>query len=73
MGVEFAKSGSLSSLQHTNATGAANAPGGLNLLLATAQGETKAQKALQVKAEADLIAQQQRLVLCIASPENCSK
>ena len=73
MGVVFAESGALSSLQYTSTTGAAQALGSVNSLLASAQGDTTAQKALQVKAEADLIAQQQRLVLCMASPKNCSK
>ena len=71
MGVVFAESGALSSLQYTSTAGAAQALGGLNPLLSAAQGDTTAQKALQVKAEADLIAAQQRLVLCQADPDKC--
>lgn len=73
MGVAFAESGALSSLQYSSATGAAQGFGGLNSLLAMAQGDTAAQQLVAVKVEADLIAQQQRLVLCMARPADCPK
>lgn len=67
----FAESGALKSLQYASENGAAQATGALNSFLTMAQGETTAQKLAAVKNEADLIAQQQRLVQCIADPKSC--
>jgi hypothetical protein len=39
--------------------------------LEAARGKTTTQKAAEIKAEADLTAQQQRLVQCLADPKNC--
>ena len=72
-GAAFLESGALSSVQYSSAAGATQALGALNTLLTAAQGSTTAQAAAEVKAQADLIVQQQRLVLCQADPENCPK
>jgi hypothetical protein len=45
--------------------------GVLNALGAIAAPETTAAKAAELKAEADLIAQQQRLVICQTKPSDC--
>ena len=47
------------------------AVGALNALGAVANAETPAAKAADLKAQADLIAQQQRLVLCQTQPTQC--
>ena len=73
VGLVFAESGALTSVQYTSAGSATQALGGLNSLATAARGDTAAQKAADVKAQADLIAQQQRLVKCIADPANCPK
>jgi hypothetical protein len=67
----FAESGALTSVQYTSNTGTGQALNVANAGLTAVQGETTAQKAADVKAEADLILQQQRLVQCVADPKNC--
>jgi len=71
-GVAIAESGALQSAQYVANTGAAQALGVVNVGLTTMQGDSAAQVAARVKAEADLIAQQQRLVRCRADPTACS-
>ena len=66
----FAESGALTSLQYTTNTGTGQVLNVVSSGLSAAQGIT-AQKADQVKAEADLIAQMERLVQCKATPESC--
>jgi hypothetical protein len=73
VGLVFAESGALTSVQYTSSGSATQALGGLNSLATAARGDTAEQKAADVKARADLIAQQQRLVKCIADPGNCPK
>jgi len=74
IGLVFAESGALTSLQYTTSEGgAAQALGGLNSLLTAAKGDTPAQKAADLNARADLIAAQQRLVQCTANRANCTK
>jgi hypothetical protein len=70
-GVGFQESGALGSLQYTSSGGAAQMLGGANSLVTFAQGESTAQKVAGVKADADLIAQQQRLLMCMADPKTC--
>jgi hypothetical protein len=71
----FQESGALSSIQYMSNTGAGQAlnvtNSALTALQTALQGETTAQKAANVKAEADLIAQQQRLAQCLANPTSC--
>ncbi len=69
--VAFAESGALTSVQFTSTNGSAQALGGLNSLLTASQGESTASKAADLKAQADLIAQQQRLTACLADPKSC--
>jgi hypothetical protein len=71
LAASFAESGAMTSVQFTSNTGAGQALNVGNSALQAVQGETTAQKAADIKAEADLIAQQQRLVQCIADPKNC--
>ncbi len=72
-GAGFSEAGSLTSIQYVSGSGAASALGAATSLATAAQGETTAAKAAAVKAEADLIAQQQRLVQCLADPKSCAK
>ena len=67
----FAESGALTSVQYVSNTGAGQVLNVFNSALTAAQGQTTEQKAAEVKAQADLIAQQQRLVQCIADPKSC--
>lgn len=71
IGLVFAQSAALCSLQHSSDCSAAQALWGLNSLLMAAKGDTPAQKAADVNARTDVIAVQQRLVLCLADPERC--
>ena len=67
----FADSGALSSVQYASTTGAGQALNVGNALLTAFQGKTTAEKVLDTQAKADLILQQQRLVLCQADPTSC--
>ncbi len=69
--VAFSDSGALTSVQFTSTNGSAQALGSLNTLITSAQGESVAAKAAELKAQADLIAQQQRLTACLSDPKNC--
>jgi hypothetical protein len=69
-GASFSESGALTSLQYTSNTGVGQALNVANAALTGVQNET-AQKAAAVKAEADLIAQQQRLAQCLADRATC--
>lgn len=64
----FEESGALTSLHYTSENGTAQAINVLNAGLAPFQPTAKADR---LKAEADLIVQQQRLVQCQADPANC--
>lgn len=65
----FLESGALASLQYGSTTGAGQVLNVVNSALGL--HETTAQKAAELKAEADLIAQQQRLAQCRADPHSC--
>lgn len=67
----FAESGALKSVQYTSDTGAGQVLNVGSAALTALQGDSDAAKAAEVKAQADLIAQQQRLVACIADPASC--
>jgi hypothetical protein len=69
--VSIAESGAIGSLQYASNTGAAQAMGAGSAALTALQGETATQKAAELKAQADVIAQQQRWVTCNADPKNC--
>lgn len=67
----FAESGALTSIQFASNTGAGQ---GLNVIAAgldSTAGATAEEKVAAVKTQADLIAQQQRLVQCLTDPPNC--
>jgi hypothetical protein len=70
-GVGFTEAGALTGVQYGSGSGAANAVGAITSLATLAAGETSAAKAAEFKAEADLIAQQQRLLQCVADPKSC--
>lgn len=67
----FAESGALTSVQYVSSSGAASALGAANSFATVTQGKTTADKVAEVKNEADLIAQQQRLLQCQADPKSC--
>jgi hypothetical protein len=69
-GAAFAESGALTSLQYTSNTGLGQALNVTGAAVTAVQGEA-GQKAAQLKAEADLIAQQQRLAQCLADRTTC--
>lgn len=69
--VEVAESGAVTKLQYGRETGAA---GPVNVLTAAATAATPrsaAEQAADMKAQADLIAQSQRLARCQAKPDQC--
>jgi hypothetical protein len=66
----FADSGALTTVQYGTTPGATQMLSVLNTGVTELQGHTAA-RAAQVKAEADLLAQQQRLVQCRADPATC--
>jgi hypothetical protein len=67
----FSDSGALSSLQYVTGSGEAQAANTIGSLVTALRGDTTTQKLAEVRAEADLIAQQQRLVQCLADRTAC--
>ena len=66
--VTLSEAGAVTNISYGKTAGTA---GALNALGAIANVETAAVKAAELKAQADLIAQQQRLVRCRAKPDQC--
>jgi hypothetical protein len=71
LSISFAESGAVTSMQFTNASGAAGALGAANALATIAQPESTTAKTTDLKNQADLIVQEQRLLQCKADPKNC--
>lgn len=69
--VAVAESGAVTSIQYAESSGVSGALGSVDALATALQPTTKEAAAAEVKAEADLIAQSQRLARCRAQPENC--
>jgi hypothetical protein len=69
--LSLSETGSITSLQYGKETGAAGAVNVLNAAATAAAPETETQKAAELKAQADLIVQQQRLAKCQANPDQC--
>lgn len=67
----FGESGALTSVQYVSSTGAGQVLNVVDSAIGEFHQKTTAEKAAQVKAEADLIVQQQRLVKCLANPSSC--
>jgi hypothetical protein len=67
----FAESGSLQSVEFVSNTGAGQLVNVVSAAQTAAKLQTIAEKADAIKAEADLIAQQQRLTACLAKPADC--
>ncbi|MDR3390872.1 MAG: hypothetical protein P4L77_03970 [Sulfuriferula sp.] len=67
-GITLSDAGAVTSISYGKETGTASA---LNSLNAAATPETTSATAASLKAQADLIAQQQRLVLCQTKPDQC--
>jgi hypothetical protein len=70
-GASFSEAGALQSIQYVTTTGAGQVLNVVEAGRGATAGQTTAEKAAAVQAEADLIAQQQRLVTCRADPANC--
>jgi len=66
-GVGLSDYGSITSLHYGATNGAPDAAGAI----AKAQPKTAEDKANDIKGQADLIAQQQRLITCRVSPQTC--
>ncbi len=64
--------GAITSVGYGKETGVASALNAANTVAAAGEGETAAQRAADLKAQIDLIAQQQKLVRCTANPAACS-
>lgn len=67
----LAESGAVNSLKYGKETGGSGLLGVMNAGMAAIQPDTPAARAAEIKAEADLIAQQQRLIRCQTDPDNC--
>jgi hypothetical protein len=70
-GATFSESGALTSIQYVSGSGASGALAATNSLATIVQGEAASAKIAEVKNEADLILQQQRLIQCKADPKSC--
>lgn len=71
LAANFNDAGGLTMIQFVANTGAGQALNVLSAAQSAAAGSSTSEKAALVKAEADLIAQQQRLLQCRADPTNC--
>jgi hypothetical protein len=71
LSLALAESGALTTLQYSKQTAAPSMATGGQDVSARLAPETAAQKAADLKAESDIIAQQQRLVRCQADPAKC--
>ncbi|WP_155006313.1 hypothetical protein [Sphingomonas hengshuiensis] len=71
LAITFAESGAVKSMQFASTNGSAAALNAVDAGLKFAAGDTAAQKAAELKAESDLIVQQQRLIVCKTDPANC--
>jgi len=67
----IAESGAITSVDYLKNTGAAGALNAGTSIATAAAGETPAQKAADLKAKADEIAQAQRYARCLAQPDKC--
>ena len=63
--------GRVASLKYSGGGGGGVAASSLTPLLEVLEPSTTSEQAAEVKAEADLIYQQQRLVVCMANPKDC--
>lgn len=72
MTLKLADSGAILELKYGKDSGAASALAAANEAASHFKGDTTAEAAKELKDEADLIAQQQRLVRCRANPTACS-
>ncbi|MEC7289170.1 MAG: hypothetical protein VXW22_03640, partial [Pseudomonadota bacterium] len=69
--IELSDSGIPTTLGFGVDSGVAATVTAANSVVTTAQGQSIAEQAAETKAEADLIAQQQRLIRCQANRETC--
>jgi hypothetical protein len=69
--LNLAQSGALEKVSYSADTGANQAAGALGSIVDVLNGSTAAEKAAQYKSEADLIVQQQRVILCVKDNANC--
>lgn len=70
--VALSESGSVQSLGFSRGGGASASINAIQALAGALGGDSVAERAAAFKAEADLIAQQQRLIRCQLAPENCT-
>jgi hypothetical protein len=68
----LAESGAVTSVDYGKLSGASGALNAATSAVGAAAPESTANKAAEVKSQADLIAQQQRLVRCQAQPDKCT-
>lgn len=71
LNVAFTDSGALDNIEYLDTNGASQLVDSITTLSKATSGDTTATKVADAKNEADLILQQQRLVLCKASPTAC--
>lgn len=70
-GLTLADSGAVTSISYSRLSGVAGALGAANGLAEALSPDTAAERAADLKSQADLIAQQARLVQCQARPDEC--
>lgn len=68
----LAESGALTSLTYSSTNGVSSAMDSAAAMAGIVEGASAAERAAEVKAEADLIVQQQRLIRCQADEANCT-
>lgn len=72
LSLALTESGSLTTLQYTKQASAPSIISSGQAISTQAAPETAAQKAADLKAESDIIAQQQRLIRCRTDPKSCT-
>lgn len=69
--VAFSDSGSLSTIKYVSESGVSDAIGAADTTISGLQRPSASERAAELKAEADLIKQRERLAACRADPSNC--
>jgi hypothetical protein len=71
LGLSLSEAGAITAIDYGKSTGAAGTANAATTIVGAVTPESTATKAADIKAQADLIAQQQRLHRCLVNPTTC--
>ncbi|CAG9250775.1 hypothetical protein [Paraburkholderia caribensis] len=70
-GIELAESGAVTKIQYAKTSGASASANAISAVATPLKRDTLIEQVSDIKAKADLIAQQQRLARCLTTPDKC--